>query len=217
MYKDELRYKIEKTLNILRKAFDRFNKIGISWSTGKDSTLCLYFTRQIDPNLPVIFNDTFVHFPQTYQFRDWLAKEWSLNLHIARASKNRIEELRHDRELCCDYHKTKAFLSKIRELGLDAVIVGVRWSEHPARANEDYFSPREDHVRIHPILHWREEDVWQFIRKNKIPYNPLYSQGYRSIGCKPCTRPVPPTMPERAGRDKDKEEILRKLRELGYY
>jgi len=88
-----------------------------------------------------------------------------------------------------------------------------------------------NHLRIHPLLHWYEIDIWKYIRANKIPVNPLYFKGYRSIGCYPCTRPVwspvksineiihrlrYTNIPERAGRDQDKEMLMRRLRALGY-
>ena len=212
-----LELKVEKSLEVIREAFDRYGKVGLSWSTGKDSTLCLWLARQVEPGLPAIFTDTYVHFPETYAFRGRLAKEWSLELHVAKAPENRVEELMRDREKCCHYHKTEAFVSKVRELGLEAVIVGIRWDEHPARADEDYFSPRSDHVRVHPILHWRWEDVIEFTAMNDVPANPLYAKQFTSIGCRPCTRPNPERKAERAGRAKDKEEIMRKLRALGYF
>jgi phosphoadenosine phosphosulfate reductase len=97
-------------------------------------------------------------------------------------------------------------------------MVGIRWDEHPARSSETYFSPREDHMRVHPILHFTEKDVWSYIRRNNVPYNPLYDKGYRSLGAKIDTEPVAdPDAPERAGREKEKEKIMERLRELGYF
>lgn len=93
------------------------------------------------------------------------------------------------------------------------------------------FGPKCSHVRVHPILHWTELDVWKFIREEKLPINPLYFRGYRSLGCRPCTRPTMPkaeivndiiknlrrtNKKERDGREQDKEDALRTLRSLGY-
>ena len=93
------------------------------------------------------------------------------------------------------------------------------------------------HVRVHPILDWTEFDVWKFIQKENIPVNPLYfaknGKRYRSLGCMPCTKPIDSdadtiekiieelkttTIPERSGRDQDKEKayMMQKLRALGY-
>jgi len=92
-----------------------------------------------------------------------------------------------------------------------------------------------DHVRVHPLLHWTEQDVWEYIKKEDIPVNPLYfSKGgyrYRSIGCACCTEPIESNANtvrkilrelkdtkggERSGRSQDKEAIMEKLRALGY-
>jgi len=97
------------------------------------------------------------------------------------------------------------------------------------------FGEDTDHVRIHPLLHWNEIDVWQYIKQEKLPINPLYfavnGKRYRSIGCKCCTTPVKSNaknvdgiieelkktkISERAGRTQDKEEIIEQLRALGY-
>ena len=93
------------------------------------------------------------------------------------------------------------------------------------------------HIRIHPILHFDEIEVWKYMKEKNLPVNPLYfavnGKRYRSLGCFPCTKPVDSragnideiiaeleitTIPERAGRsqDKDAEQVMRKLRSLGY-
>ena len=146
------------------------------------------------------------------------------------------------------------------------VIVGVRADEEGSRSKERYFSPRDKendwnvgdqppemwnqyktdfapgtHVRIHPLLDWREVDIWEYIQRENIPIIDLYfDQGsgkrYRSLGCYPCTTPVDSTaknvaeiiaelksgkfthIAERSGREQDKEDGggLETLRREGY-
>lgn len=93
------------------------------------------------------------------------------------------------------------------------------------------------HIRIHPILHWDEIDVWKYTQKRELPVNPMYFSKnglrYRSLGCAPCTKPIESPaktideiveelkvtkIPERSGRsqDKDAEQVMRKLRAMGY-
>ncbi len=122
--------------------------------------------------------------------------------------------------------KTVAMNEFIVSNGIDAVITGIRWDEQEARKDETYFSPREDpeHIRIHPILHFREKDVWQILRGKNIPVNKLYAMGYRSLGAKVTTEKVSDKpaweqdleTSERAGRAQDKEGIMKRLRDLGY-
>lgn len=102
---------------------------------------------------------------------------------------------------------------------------------------ESDFGPNADHIRIHPILHWDEDEVWMYMQDRGLPVNPLYyAKGgwrYRSLGCWPCTEPIKSNAitieefikeiqadreGERAGRSQDKEEshAMQKLRALGY-
>lgn len=123
--------------------------------------------------------------------------------------------------------KTVAMNRYLEREGAQALLVGIRHDEQSARANEVYFSPRESptHTRVHPILHFREADVWEVIHTHGIPYVNLYEQGYRSLGAKHSTTKagdVPAweqdleNTPERMGRRQDKEGIMERLRELGY-
>jgi phosphoadenosine phosphosulfate reductase len=123
--------------------------------------------------------------------------------------------------------KTVAMNMFIEERGIQAVMTGIRWDEQEARRDEVYFSPRNDppHMRVHPILHFREREVWQVLRSNRVPVNELYAKGYRSLGAKATTQPVSDkpaweqdfdAVPERAGRAQDKEGIMKRLRDLGY-
>jgi len=141
-------------------------------------------------------------------------------------------------------------------------LLGIRRDEHGIRAKERVFSPRDSqfrwnyedqppelwdqytteadedyHLRVHPLLHWREIDIWHYIKRENLPVNPLYfaRQGkrYRSLGCQTCCSPVPSEAAsvdeiiaelqatrtaERAGRAQDKEDAytMQKLRALGY-
>jgi len=211
--------KVKKSREVIRKALDKWHpNVGVVWSTDEESTLCLHLTRQFKSDIPVLFSDTTVHFPETYQFRDSIAEEWKLNL-INMKPDTTYEEVKGESERCCHHLKTLPALKAIKSLRLEAVIVGIRWSERPAEAAETYFSKREDppHWRVHPLLHWNEEDVWRFTKANNLPHNPLYDKGYGSFDCQPCTKPTAPEAAERAEKDRDKEEIMRRLRNLGYW
>lgn len=123
--------------------------------------------------------------------------------------------------------KTVAMNSFISEKGIEAIFTGIRWDEQEARRDEIFFSPREEpkHVRVHPILHFTERDIWDAIKKQDIPTCVLYAKGYRSLGAKGTTTKTS-DLPaweqdlnntvERSGRRQDKENIMKRLRELGY-
>ena len=267
-YLDELE---AKSIFIIREAYYRFReKLAILWSVGKDSTTMLYLVKKAflgEVPIPVIHIDTSYKIKEIYKFRDKLAKEWNLNLIVARneealkkgmsPEKGRLE--------CCTALKTEALKQAIEKHGFKALLAAIRRDEHAIRAKERVFSPRENfswnyknqpaelwnqyttkeenelHFRVHPMLHWREIDIWRYIKREGIPVVNLYFAKkvngkwlrYRSIGCEPCCKPIESkantldkiieelettTIPERAGRvqDKEREYMMQKLRALGY-
>jgi len=123
--------------------------------------------------------------------------------------------------------KTIAMNMFLEENNVKALATAIRWDEQEARIEEDYISPRTNppHERIQPILHFKERDIWDFIFKYEVPYCVLYKEGYRSLGAKGSTvkmSDIPAweqdleNTYERAGRGQGKEEIMSKLRDLGY-
>lgn len=256
-----------RTIYILRETYADFNRPAVLWSMGKDSTTMLWLCRKAffgKIPFPVIHIDTGYKFKQMYQFREELAREWGLDLLIARneeACKEGVGPETGKLE-CCTMLKTEALKQTLEKHGFDALILAIRRDEHGIRAKERYFSPRDEefkwdyrdqplemwdqfqglvgegfHMRIHPILHWRELDVWEYVKMEGIPVNPMYlarnGQRYRSLGCEPCTLPVESNaatieeiveelrttrVAERSGRAQDKEKsfTMQKLRALGY-
>jgi phosphoadenosine phosphosulfate reductase len=123
--------------------------------------------------------------------------------------------------------KTTPLNRFIEERGLAALATGIRWDEHEARMGEEYFSPRAapPHIRVHPLLHFRERDVWDFTFSRGLPFCELYRAGYRSLGTRsgtakgsdaPAWEQDLEHTPERAGRDQGKESAMAQLRALGY-
>ena len=123
--------------------------------------------------------------------------------------------------------KTVPMNAAIRKHGFDAVFTGIRWDEDAARAAERFVSPRANppHVRVHPILHFSEREVWMETLRLGLPRHSLYDQGFRSFDGKYDSRRVgdlPAWLQdldhtqERQGRAQDKEQIMDRLRELGY-
>ncbi len=128
--------------------------------------------------------------------------------------------------------KTVMFSEFIERHGIKGIFQGLRRDEQPARVQDEYFEHKEaahlipGHTRIKPILHFTERDIWDNIMVNKIPYCILYKQGYRSLGAKTTSAIAVADVPaweqdlehttERAGRRQDKEQMMDRLRKLGY-
>lgn len=221
-----------KTVFILREAKARYNKLGLMWAGGKDSTLMLYVARAAfyDQLPSVVFLDTTFAFRETKNFMRQVSETWKFKLVYAQnreALSKGCSPWNCSKMECCTKLKTDALHQAIEQHGFDALAFGIRWDEHPIRGKEVYFSVRDvpDHMRVHPMLHWSEEEVWIATRQWGIPVNPLYGytvQGkrYRSLGCYPCTEPLSDeeyaSVGERGGRSQDKEKIMERLRALGY-
>ncbi len=226
-----LRKLIADSIFVIREVKARFNNPIILCSGGKDSLTMLSLIRNSffgEIPFPVVLLDTSYQFRETYDYMDKLSKAWSFNYIRAKnvdALREGCSVETEGRFKCCTKLKTDVLNNYIKENNVDAVLVGVRWDEHGVRGKESIFSIRHDpkHIRVHPLLNWSEKDVWQYIRKYNLPYNCLYDRVehgnlvFRSIGCYPCTKPIPmESMSERAGRAQDKEEVMESLRALGY-
>lgn len=128
--------------------------------------------------------------------------------------------------------KTVMFNSYIERHNVKAIFQGLRRDEQPARVQDEYFEKKEaahlipEHIRIKPILHFTERDIWDNIMVNKISYCILYERGYRSLGAASTSKIAEEGVPaweqdlehttERAGRRQDKEQMMERLRKLGY-
>jgi thioredoxin-dependent adenylylsulfate APS reductase len=102
---------------------------------------------------------------------------------------------------CCEVRKVHPTRRVLR--GLDAWITGLRRDQYTTRAAVEVVERDAEHdgiVKVNPLARWTEAQVWDYVRAHDVPVHPLYAQGYTSIGCAPCTRPVAPGESARAGR-----------------
>lgn len=226
MKSQDLLNKIEKSNKILKEAYDKYGeKMAIFWTGGKDSTVLLHMMRDIfgtDKKFPTLFLDTQLDFEELYDFIHKLTKDWNINLITVKTTDKQMAKYNNlitkkDRVELASMFKIVLLNKAVKMHTLPALVIGIRWDEHPERISEKYFSPREDHMRIHPLLHFTEKDIWDYIKYHKIPYVSLYDKGYRSLGEKEFTQPATSDGGERSGRQKEREIIMKKLRRLGYF
>lgn len=254
-----------ESIYVLREAFAKLDRLAILWSLGKDSNVVLWLARKAffgHVPFPVIHVDTGKKFPEMYAFRDRYAKEWGLR--FIREECPPVEEVDPTLPPAARSaaRKTLGLQNAVRKYGFQGLIAGIRRDEEALRAKERYFSPRgEDnswnmkdqppefwnqymtdfppgtHVRVHPILHWTEIDIWRYTKREGIPVIELYfakdGKRYRSLGDMDITFPVPSEaktideiieeleqtkIPERAGRamDHEAEDSFERLRAAGY-
>jgi phosphoadenosine phosphosulfate reductase len=171
------------------------------------STPLLHMISQVCPKLPIIFIDTGFHFPETLVFRDQLQARYDLNVQIVHPEieKSQLFEkhgeglYRRDPELCCYINKVKPMKRALA--GKRAWITGIRRDQTEHRENLSVFEMQDSGIlKVHPLISWAKRDLWKYIETHDLPTHPLFSKGYQSIGCAPCTRPVIPGEDERSGR-----------------
>lgn len=198
-------------------------RIAVAWTGGKDSTVALFLWRSLLRGRGLgraraLNLDTGLKFPEIVAFRDRLAEEWDIDLHIARPEVDLASyPVARDKVACCNALKITPLHKALRNQGISVLITGLRRDENTARARlafqEEHLEP--PHLRANPLAAWTEMDVWAFIMERGLPYCSLYDAGYRSLGCRPCTRLD--LTSERSGRDQDKEQRMEELRSLGYF
>jgi sulfate adenylyltransferase subunit 2 len=250
---------------IFREAFGRLKRLALLWSLGKDSNVMIWLARKAffgRVPFPVLHVDTGKKFPEMYAFRDRYAAEWSLDLKVEPCPPLEAVDPTLPPAARSAARKTEGLRLALAKYGFDGLIAGIRRDEEPTRAKERVFSPRGRegewdvsdqppefwdhfnaappagaHLRIHPILHWTEADIWAYTKRETIPIIPLYlardGKRYRSLGDADITFPVASRattidaiiseleatkIPERAGRamDHEAEDAFERLRRGGY-
>jgi phosphoadenosine phosphosulfate reductase len=155
-------------------------------------------------DIPVLFLDTFHHFPQTLAYRDELSERWGLTLINLRAQEPSVGLWKvESTEACCRRHKVEPLFSALE--GYDTWFTALRRDQSPSRANLQEIEPfrvpsGKDIRRVAPIAGWTARDVWRYAKDHDIPLLPLYELGYTSIGCEPCTELPPDPDNPRSGR-----------------
>lgn len=200
---------------VLAYALKQFDNIALSFSGAEDVAL-IDMATQVRPDVSVFCLDTGRLHAQTYRFIDEVRQHYGIKIDILFPDANAVRELTSTKGLFSFYQDNHQECCAIRKIGplkqklltLDAWVTGQRKDQSPnTRANipviqnDKFFSrPNETLVKFNPLANWSSEDVWQYIRERGVPYNSLHDQGYISIGCEPCTRPVGPGQHEREGR-----------------
>jgi phosphoadenosine phosphosulfate reductase len=193
----------------LRWAFDEFGeRVTLATGFGVEGVALIDMAVRINPRVDVFFLDTAFLFPETYELRRRLEDRYQIEI---RAFETDItperQELRFgaklwstDPDLCCRLRKLEPLEDALR--GKDAWITAIRRDQTLERSSARVieWDCQWQLMKINPIVRWTRQQVSEYIARNDVPYNPLHDQGYPSIGCTHCTRPVLLGEPERSGR-----------------
>jgi phosphoadenosine phosphosulfate reductase len=191
---------------ILRWACSQYHCLCVAASFGKDSVTLLHMLRDIRPDVDVVYLNTGYDFPETVDFIRRLERDWNLHL-LEFTPRISVEEqertlgpdlFQTDPDRCCGIRKVEPMARALSNY--NAWITGLRRDETEHRKGIRVVEIQNDTVKINPLAAWTAEDIWHYIRSNKVPYNPLYDRGYVSLGCRPCTLAGTWGRFERAGR-----------------
>lgn len=194
---------------ILRWAVETFYpRLTMATAFGPEGCAIIHMLAEIEPRVRIFNLDTGYQFAETLELRDRIAERYGIEVEMVRPDTTVAEyEALHQGPLyvvnsnqCC--HDRKIVPLRRAVAGYDAWISSIRadQSSHRGQASVVGWDAKFDLVKVNPLLGWTHRDVWAFVVANQVPYNPLHDQGYPSIGCFPCTRPVVPGGDERAGR-----------------
>ncbi|MGH9406395.1 MAG: phosphoadenylyl-sulfate reductase [Terriglobia bacterium] len=201
--------------DILAFALENFSpRIGISFSGAEDVVL-VDLAAKLGGSFRVFSLDTGRLHPQTYRFLDQVREHYGIPIELFFPRPETVESFVREKGLFSFYrdgHKECCALRKVEPLkralgGFDAWVTGQRRDQSPSTRNQvavaeadPAFSNGRLLVKFNPLANWSSQQVWSYIRENRVPYNSLHERGFVSIGCEPCTRAVLPGQHEREGR-----------------
>lgn len=187
-------------------------KIALAWSGAEDVAVVDMLVK-INPKARIFTLDTGRLNPETYDLIDRVREKYGIDIEVMSPDAAETEEMvrkggvnlfyqsEDNRKLCCNVRKVQPLKRML--YNLDAWITGLRRGQAVTRTVLRKIEIDEAFggvIKVNPLADWSHQDVWDYIRKNDVPYNKLHDKGYPSIGCAPCTRAIKPGEDIRAGR-----------------
>lgn len=200
---------------ILERALGHYPELAVSFSGAEDVVLVDMAVR-VRPDVHVFSLDTGRLHPETYRYVEEVRERYDLPIEVLTPQHGAVQELVRDKGLfsfyreghreCCAVRKVEPLRRRLASL--DAWVTGQRRDQSVGTRNDlpvlqidpAFSAPGRPLVKFNPLSLWTSEQVWKYIREHDVPFNALHQQGFVSIGCEPCTRPVLPGQHEREGR-----------------
>ncbi|MBI3615122.1 MAG: phosphoadenylyl-sulfate reductase [Candidatus Omnitrophica bacterium] len=190
-----------------------FPKIGFASSFGAEDVVVIDLISKVRKETTIFTLDTGRLPEETYEVMDQIRARYGVTITSYFPDRPAVEKLERgkgfysfrqsieNRKECCGIRKVEPLNRALAEL--DAWVTGLRREQAVTRAalpKVEVDTAHRGMVKLNPIAEWTTQQVWDYIRKNKVPYNKLHDKNYPSIGCAPCTRAVKPGEDIRAGR-----------------
>ena len=193
--------KVERSLALIKEAYEKYGDgLVVANSLGKDSVAVWDLAKRVSPKIKGFIVTTRFKPAETVKFMNEEVARYP-ELKVYKNDSDIPEKLYEtEPDLCCEILKVEPVKRAINDLKVECWVTGLRCTE--GRTRTDYREVEERDkglIKLNPILIWKEREVWQYLALYKVAVNPLYAQGYRSLGCSPCTK-ITNEDNERAGR-----------------
>ncbi|GBQ30699.1 phosphoadenylyl-sulfate reductase [Acetobacter fabarum] len=205
---EQLRAVQDDPVRLLRTAHALLgDRLAVMSSFGAESALLLAFVAEAERDMKVLFLNTGKHFPQTLAYRRELADVLGLsNVEDIGPSPEQVSDRdptgelwAFDPDACCKLRKVEPL--NVASLPYDVLVTGRKRGQAATRAAMEIVEERGDgQIRINPLAFWSAQDIAAEMQRRALPPHPLVAEGYLSIGCAPCTRPVDGHEDARSGR-----------------
>lgn len=197
----DFRQKVDRALGLITEAYQQYgDRLVVANSLGKDSCVVWDLAKRVSPGIRGFVVTTRFKPPETVQLMNDMVGRYP-ELEVFRNDQPLPERLYEtDPDRCCDLLKVQPTRQAIEEMGVGCWVTGLRCTEGRTRTDYQEIEERDEGlVKLNPILLWYEREVWQYLACYGVAVNPLYRQGYRSLGCSTCTH-ISHGPDERAGR-----------------
>ena len=211
---DEINSAFDSPQDVLKWTLENLHpKVAKASSFGAEDSVIIDMMTKINPESRFFTLDTGRLNQETYDLMDELSKKYKINFEVMFPEADEVREMVRtrginlfydsveDRRLCCGIRKVHP-LRKILS-SLDGWITGIRRDQTSIRKDSTFveFDKQYNNIlKINPLLDWTWDQVWDYIKENKVPHHKLLDKGYTSIGCAPCTRAIKNGEDLRAGR-----------------
>ncbi|MBI9037439.1 MAG: phosphoadenylyl-sulfate reductase [Bacteroidales bacterium] len=186
--------------------------LAFATSLGAEDQVITEIIALANPSTRIFVLDTGRLFPETYDLIESTKSRYKINIEIFFPNTESVENMVNkkginlfynsfeDRKLCCSIRKVEPLKRALKNVKI--WITGLRneHSENRAKTSRIEWDNANGLIKVNPLIDWNEKDVWDYINKKNIPFNPLYKKGFKSIGCQPCTRAVNVDENQRDGR-----------------
>ncbi len=193
--------KVDRSLGLIREAYQEHgDRLVVANSLGKDSVAVWHLAKCVSPDIRGFIVTTRFKPKETVEFMKQEVERYP-ERRVFRNDEpipDRLYET--DPDKCCDILKVKPTRQAMEEMNVACWVTGLRCTEGRTRADYQEIEERDKGlIKLNPILIWEEREVWQYLALNGVRVNPLYTKGYRSLGCEPCTK-ISVGGDERSGR-----------------